>query len=188
MKQYFHTAKKYIDTNKEIAVGLAVIVGFIVLMGGVAAVFMRSNQPAIVYQPAKACDLFTLAEAKDLLGEKTLNSSNQAPKVSGTTAISRCGYTDGNPETANMIVAAVTVRSGINDEGVARNKTEFATGKKATGIEAVKNVGNDAYFNSTRGQLNILSGNEWIIVSYGLGSDPLANKQDDAVKLAQNAL
>ena len=91
--------------------------------------------------------------------------------------------------TDQMMVAAIIVRSGVNDDGVEQNKAQFAAGKpKKAGIESVKGVGDEAYYNSELGQLNVLRGRDWLILSYGLGSDPLANTLDDAKKLAHAVL
>jgi hypothetical protein len=87
-----------------------------------------------------------------------------------------------------MIVAAMTVRSGINDKGVEQNKTEFSVGRPHKNIEIVKDLGDNAYFNQTLGQLNILDGRKWIILSYGVGSAPEANTVDKAVELAHKII
>ena len=173
--------------KKDLAIITAVILG-IVLVISVVVLFVRNSSPKIVYQPANACDLITSTEAKELLGSNALNSTANSPVISGDTATSRCGYTDGNPDTENMIVAAIIVRSGVNDKGVEQNKTEFVAGKPSENVEIVKNVGDSAYFNQKLGQLNILDGQKWIILSYGVGSAPEANTLDKAIELARKAV
>ncbi len=189
MKQYIQAAKDYITASKrnELIIGMAIVAGVAVLIAAITYT-VYSSTPKVVYQPAKACDLLTSAEAKELLGGKAIDSSAKNPVVSGNTATSQCGYTDGNPDTENMIVAAVVVRSGVNDDGVQQNKTEFVNGKPTDNVEAVKDLGEDAYFNQKLGQLNVLNGREWIILSYGLGSAPEANTIDKAVELAYKVL
>ncbi|HMI09649.1 MAG TPA: hypothetical protein VK497_04635 [Candidatus Saccharimonadales bacterium] len=188
MNHYIQATKTYITTHrKKLAIGAAVILGIIVLITAIV-LFVRNSTPKIVYQPANACGLITLTEAKELLGNNTLNSNANNPVVSGNTAASRCGYTDGNPDTNNMIVAAIIVRSGVNDKGVQQNKTDFEAGKPSKNIETVKNLGDSAYFNQKLGQLNILDGREWIILSYGVGSAPEANTVDKAIELARKVL
>ena len=186
MNNYLQTIKTYSTKHKDLLVGFAVIAFFGAIVGGFA---ILSAQTAVVYQPVKACDMVTLAEAKELLGSGALNSVNETPVVEKDTAISRCGYTDGNAMTDQMMVAAIIVRSGVNDDGVEQNKAQFAAGKpKKAGIESVEGVGDEAYYNSELGQLNVLRGRDWFILSYGLGSDPLANTLDDAKKLAHAVL
>lgn len=190
MNKYIQTAKTYITTrNKEFVVGVAVILGGIILVI-VIALFIQNNTPKIMYQPAKACDLLNLAEAKELLGSKTVSSTSKDPVLSrsGNNAASECGYTDGNPDVDNMIVAAISVRSGVNDDGVQLNKTEFATNKASKNVEIVKDLGDSAYFNLKLGQLNVLEDRNWIIFNYGIGSAPETNTVDKAVELARKTL
>ncbi len=152
------------------------------------ALFAVNSAPKIAYQPASACDLFSPAKAKELLGNKALNSSMNSPVILKNTASSKCGYTDGNPDTNNMIVAAIIVRSGINDAGIQQNKTEFTSGKPTKNVEIVNGLGDNAYFNEELGQLNILSGHEWIILSFGVGSAPGTNTVDKSIELAHKVL
>jgi len=162
------------------AVIVAIIVGVVV--------FASNNETKVVYEPSTACDRISSDEAKDLLGERVLNSTKNSPLVEGDTAISRCGYTDGNPDTNEAVVVAVTIRSGVNDEGVEKNKSEFAEAKLGLGIESVEGLADDAYWNVQNGQLNILNKYDWIILSYGVGSTPKENTLDDARLLAEKLL
>jgi hypothetical protein len=188
MKQHIQAAKTYITTHKKaFVVGMAVTLAIVVLITAII-LFIQNSKTKIVYQPANACDLLTPKEAQELLGSKAPHSGVQTPVLSGDTAISRCGYTDGNPDTNTMVVAAIVVRSGVNDKGVAKNKTEFETNQSAKDVEPVKNLGDSAYFNKNLGQLNVLKGHEWIIFSYGVGASPSTNTLDDAVKLANKIL
>lgn len=180
--------EKYIVTHKkELIIGVAISVGVIATI--IAMVLsIAASTPKVVYQPTKACDLLTIEESKDLLGEKTLQSGEKTPAQSGNTASSQCGYTDGNPDTDSMLVAAVVVRSGVNDKGVEQNKTEFTAGKPDQGVEDVKGVGDQAYYNQKLGQLNILDGRNWIILSYGPGASPEENTLDNSLKMAQKVI
>ena len=174
--------------KKEIIIGAIVATVIIAAVIGIVILVRNSGTPKIVYQPAKACELLTLAEAQELLGDKTLSTSATTPVQAVNTATSKCGYTDGNPDVNNAIVAAIVVRSGINDAGVRQNKTDFVNGKPIKNVETVKDLGDNAYFNEELGQLNVLSGNNWIILSYGLGSTPEANTLDEEVALARKVI
>lgn len=188
MNQHVETTKEYIKKYKiEFIIGLVVVILAIAAIITVT-IIARSSVPKIVYQPANACDLLTIAKAKELLGDNTVASGAKDPLVSGNTATSRCGYTDGNPDTQNMIVAAITVRSGIDDKGVQQNKTEFTNGKPTQAVEDVSDLGDGAYFNQQNGQLNVLNGRDWIIFSYGPGSAPESNTVEQAVQLAQKVV
>lgn len=190
MNPDLQSTKEYIIAHRtEFAIGAALALGII---GSIIAIIVFVSQssrlPEVVYKPVNACDMFTAKEAKELLGERINLSSNQKPVQTKNTAVSKCGYTDANPETENMIVAAIMVRSGINDEGVKQNKDEFNASKPREGIEVVKDLGEAAYFNEKLGQLNILRGQEWIILSYGIGEAPGLNTVNQAVEFAKKVL
>lgn len=173
--------------KKEVIIGAAIVVAVALLIVAIAS-FIYNSTPKIVYQPAKACELFTADEARDLLGSKAIKSGDKAPLQEQNTATSTCGYANGDSNTETMKVAAVMVRSGINDDGVRQNKTEFTAGKPQENVEDVKELGDSAYFNKELGQLNILVDKQWIIVSNGVGSAPQANTVEDAVTLAKKVL
>ena len=184
LNKYAQGVKKFIKAHEnDIRVGLPMVLIVVFLVGLIMFATYR-NMPHIVYQPAKACDLLTPEKAQDLLGEKVIGVERNKPVISGDTAISKCSYTDENPDENNMMVAAVAIRSGINDKGVKQNKTDFKLNKSADNVEEVKDLGNSAYFDSASGQLNILDGRRWIIVNYGVGSSPETNSVDKAVELA----
>lgn len=173
--------------KKEVIIGASIVVGAALIIMGVAYAIYNST-PKTVYQPAKACDLFTSSEARELLGGGAIKSGSKDPVQDQNVATSTCGYADGSSNTETMKVAAVMIRSGVNDDGVQQNKTEFTTGKPQENVEDVKELGDDAYFNKELGQLNVLEDKMWIIVSNGIGSAPQANTLEDAVKLAKKVL
>lgn len=188
MNNYIQNTKTYIVNNKkDLTVGAAIVFGIIIIVG-IITFSLYNSTPKVAYQPTNACDLLTATKAKELLGKNTLTSSVSAPTLSGDTAASNCGYTNGDSDTNNMVVAAIMVRSGINDKGVEQNKTEFAAGRPSTGTTTIKGLGENAYFNQKLGQLNILDGRRWIIISYGVGSSPETNTEEDALKLAHKIL
>lgn len=186
MKHYIHAVKTYFSTrtNKELYIGIGII-GGVVLGIVVVSVLVFNSIPRIVYKPSNACDFLTMQEAQSLLGDRTMKSNVGPPVQSNNVSLSRCGYTNGSGDENTLIVAAIIVRSGVNDKGVEQNKSEFIAGRPTKGVETVTNLGNSAYFNQQNGQLNILNGRDWIIVSYGTGSNPQDNSVEDAVALAR---
>ncbi len=174
------------DSKKEIVIGMVIVTLSIATIAGIAF-WIYSLTPRIVYQPADACELLTSKEASELLGKETLRSKHTAPTQSKNTATSQCGYTDGKSEMNDMVVAAVVVRSGVNDAGVQQNKTEFVAGKPGSAM-TVKDLGDNAYYNQNIGQLNILNGRDWLILSYGVGSAPETNTLEKAIALARKVL
>ena len=184
MNHYIETTKDFVIKNKKwVAIGAAAFVVIIVL---IAAGIYSTTSLKYTYQPVKSCDLFTPTKAQDLLGDKVIGVDSANPVVNGDVATSKCSYTNGVAN--NMVVAAIAVQSPVYDNGVQQNKTNFATAKSNNQVETVTNVGDSAFFNKVNGQLNVLSGRNWIIFSYGVGTTPEANTIDDAVKLAKKVL
>lgn len=184
LDQHIQTSKQFFHGHKnEIFLALLATLG-IVLITVIITLFTRSSAPNVVYQPVKACELLTRAEADKVFKVSAVESTNSQPVITKDTAVSKCGYTDGNAEVNDMIVAAVIVRSGVNDAGVLQNQSEFSSGKTGNDIEVVRGLGDGAYFNKRNGQLNVLDGRNWIILSYGLGSAPQSNSKDEVVELA----
>jgi hypothetical protein len=188
MNHYFQLAKSYVVGHKKAFITGAIVASVIAVLVVLFVLITVTNPSRIIYQPVKACDLLTPAKAQDLLGEKVISVDTNAPVVSDNIAVSKCSYTDSNPVQEKMMVVAIAVRSGTNDEGVEQNKKDFAAKKPTSGVEAVKDVGDSAYFDPRVGQLNILDGRQWIILSYGVGSTPEANNADKAVELAHKVL
>lgn len=170
----------------ELIIGAVVVVILLSIVATIA-ILVNNSQTKVVFEPTKACDILTMAEIEELLGPNAILSGTTEPTLSGNTAVSKCGYTDGNPDTSKMIVAALMVRSGVNDEGVELNKTQFAAGRPEN-TETVNDIGESAYFNKENGQLNILDGYNWILISYGPGLEQQSNTVEDAVKLAEKVL
>lgn len=186
-KLTIQSVKTYVSQQSEILIGLIVVVVSISAIVGIA-VIAENVQPKIVYEPAKACELLTLPEAVTILGDKAVPTNNTAPSQSQNVTTSQCGYTDGTPDTETMLVAAVVVRSGINDDGTEQNRSEFSTAKSQIDTQPVNGVGDDAFYNAKLGQLNILSGRNWMILSSGVGSTPQANTLEDSLTLARTVL
>lgn len=188
MKQYTQAIKSYFKTyHSNLLIGTSIIIGVVLLISAFI-LFTQDRTPKIVFQPAKACELLKPAEAKELLGDKTISSTAKNPVQSENVAVSSCGYTDGNPEINDMTVAAINIRSGINEEGVEQNKREFRQGMPNKNIESIKDLGERAYFNQENGQLNILDDRNWIILSYGVGSSPESNSLENAITLAKKII
>ncbi|MGB4762389.1 MAG: hypothetical protein WBP12_03470 [Candidatus Saccharimonas sp.] len=194
MKEYVDRAKVVLRlvTSYIIAHKYKFIVGVVVTLSAILiiALFAYNSKPplsSVVYQPPRACELFSDADAYKLLGNDVINKVSE-PTVSNNTAMSSCSYTDRNPVGDAMKLAAVAVKSGVNDEGVAEVTDDYNAKKAASGAEVVAGFGKDAYFDPARGQLNVLDGRDWYIFSYGVGSAPQANTLEDAAKFARLVL
>ena len=188
MKQRWQTLKQFvIDHKKDVIIDGSIGLG-IVLIVILVLVFIYNNQPpVIVYEPADACKMLTLTEAKTLLGDQAVNGTDTGIIVSKeNNATSQCSYSDLNTDADSVKVAAVSIQSGINNAGTTTNNTDFANAAK--GNVSVTDLGHTAFFNKANGQLDILDGHNWIIVSFGIGNSPSDNTQSDDETLAKLVL
>ena len=184
--QYLQTAKQFIMTHKrDFIVGAGIVAVLVFLV----ALYVFNNPPTVVYQPADARKLLTPAEAQKVLtqGDKVISLNTTAPVLSGDVATSQVAFSDSNPEPTKMMVAAVAVQSGVNDKGVVKVKSDFNK-MKPSGASVVPGLGDSAYFDSTKGQLNVLRGRDWFIFSLGVGMSQGDNSLDDTTKLARLVL
>ena len=185
MKEKFRQAIDYVNEHRQL-VGTSLIA--LIGIGTLIALFVY-NQP-VVYEPTTACNLLTPAKAMDALGDKVIQTGDSKPSASGDIATSKCGYTDENSDKDQMIEVSVAVQSAINDKGIAQNKSDFSQHRStlSSKAEAVKNLGDSAYYDTSTGYLNILDGKRWIMVSYGVGQKPDSKPLDDVVSLAHKIL
>lgn len=188
MKDKLHTAFTYIREHKQtLGTTIISVIGVVVLVG--LFIYNQPKGPQIDYKPVQACDMLTPDKAMDILGDKIINTETNKPVISGNTATSRCGYTDKNINSDEMVEASIAVQSAINDKGVAQNKADFNARKETTqNKQLVTEVGDDAYFDQDSGLLNILRGKQWIMISYGVGQGPEPKPLADIVTLAHDIL
>lgn len=187
LARYLLLIKTYVTQRSELFVGIGVVAALFSLVGIVVLVNQLSG-PRIEYKPVKACDLLTPAEAQSLLGEQINGVDKNEPTITGDLATSKCSYSDLNAGADNMKVAAVAVQSGINDDGVSKNKSDFSTANAQPGIETVTGIGDMAFYNPTSGQLNVFDDRDWIILSFGIGSKPEQNTLESVSELARKVI
>lgn len=166
----------------------AIAVAVIAILSVILIFSLRPKPaPTLTYQPVRACDLFTTAEAHTLLGKNVIGNVAD-PVVSGDTAVSKCSFSSLMSDQNAIMVAAVAVRSAVTDAGVTKNSADFDTDAKEAGNEPVADLGDKAYFNPSLGQLNFISRHQWIIISYGQGTAPETNTLEKDTELAHIVL
>ena len=183
-QKYLNKAKEYISLHRNETILVATAVATLAILG---ALFVYGHVSKYVYEPTKACDMFTPEKALDLLGEKVVNvtTNSKDAAIQGDLAISSCGYTNEKNDANAMTVAAIKVRSAINDKGAVLNKSDYTKSRASNEVEDVKNVGDEAYYNKTSRQMHVYKNRDWIILSYGIGSDPSSNTVEKATELAK---
>jgi hypothetical protein len=117
----------------------------------------------------KACSIFTLPDAKVLLGDTAKGGELSPVTISKDVNISTCSYKQDNgnnvPVTSNKL-ASLKVNFPNSDKGRISNQNQFSALKPAN-VQDMAGYGASAYWDSDHGQLNILKNNTWYILSYG---------------------
>ncbi len=187
-----------------------IVVGVVVVGGGGAAAYFltRPNQnpssnnnpisttnpnPAnnaqVTYENKDACTIFTLDDAKKVLGDSAKAGTGTPGATSNDISVSTCSYlvdtnTPGSAPVSvkNIHSASILVRAPKSATGTTSNKQVFTA--LPAGAQSVSGYGDSAFWNPTLGQLNVLKGNVWVILSSGVSSPPSGRTLDDAKKLA----
>lgn len=139
--------------------------------------------------PKDACNYLTAAIATKLLGEGVSKGDGGAAVNAEDLSVSTCIYTSKTGTTIadvkNMRSLTLLVRSPLTAEGAASNDEPFDSPK--TGSIKVDGYGEKAFWDPELGQLNVLKGGMWLIISFGKTS--LAESSlDDAKKLADEII
>jgi hypothetical protein len=145
-----------------------------------------SNTGSTSYKAIDACKLFTLAEAKDVLGQNTTAGSNTSPTNTDDINVSTCSYTNNASAVADIRTATVTVRSALTRTGAESNRSVFGKGTPAN-AQKVDGLDAEAYFLPDTHSLNILDGYNWILIISG-GTQPNTLTVDNATTVAHKVL
>lgn len=122
------------------------------------------------YQAVSACDILTSSVAAQILGSTATKST--APSTDESTsdiAFSNCIY-DAGPNADPPHLTSVALRSAKDSTGAASNKSVFTKAGKPPGVQPVTGYGDDAYWDPGMGELNILKGNNWYILTNYTGT------------------
>lgn len=183
--------------DKKVLIGL--IAGAVVLIGGITFAVLSSNgssssitddnkstnNSATKLVAIKACDLLTLDEAKQLLGNNATEGSNTSAVTGEDVNVDTCSYTNNGTTATDIRIVSVMARSALTEVGLDSNLGAFEKDGTANPANAVvvSNIGDKAFWDPTTYQLAILKGNTWLSIVYG-GTNPTKNTIDDAKKAA----
>lgn len=134
----------------------------------------------------KACDLLTIDEAKQLLGDSAVPGTNQDPTINEDIGISTCTYTNNAQVVSDIRITTVMVRTGLTEAGKESNKFTFEGGRPAD-TELVAGIGEAAYYTPSAGQLSVLKDGNWISVVFA-GTEPQKATLADAKLLAEKVI
>jgi hypothetical protein len=179
------------------------IIGFILIAGAAAGVVLAMNSskthddnshPASLQKKAsatispkkQACGIFTLADAKQLLGDIAKGGENQADTSSPDVDVTNCNYlqdlSSSNVPVSSSKSAGLTVKIPKTESGIKSNQGQFGPVKPG-GVQDVSGYGDNAYWDPDHGQLDMIKNNTWYILSYG-STTPSARTLDEAKQLA----
>jgi hypothetical protein len=172
---------------------LLVLVGIAILV--VIAVTKNSDDnvavvkaPAAPYKVINACQAFTLSDAKKIIGDTAKKSNGTSANASSKDInVSTCLYgqdTSTMPinQVRNIRTATILARSPKTAIGKQNNHDEFGKNKPA-GVQDISGYGDKAFWAPSFGQLNILKGDSWVILTTG-SATPSTRTLDDAKKMA----
>ncbi len=162
-----------------------VLIAVVVVIGGAVAVILSNGNKTktntsdtttstdsgnITYTPVDACSILTSSIAAQILGSSAAKGAPPADtETTSDIAFSQCIYT-GGPAADPPHVISVSVRSAKDATGVVSNKSVFSSPGKPSGVQDVTGYGNSAYWDPDMGQLDILKGNNWYIISNYTGT------------------
>jgi hypothetical protein len=117
----------------------------------------------------KACQIFTLSDARTLMGVSAKTGRSPADASSADLDISTCTYTQSNGAgipVSERKSASLLARIPKTEKGINSNQSEFGPLKPTT-VQDVPGYGEQAFWDAEHGQLNILKSNKWYVLSYG---------------------
>lgn len=134
----------------------------------------------------QACGIFTLADAKRLLGDSVKGGDNPADTSSQDIDVTTCNYlqdlSSSNVPVSSGKTASLTVKIPKTADGIKSNQGQFGP-IKPSGVEDISGYGDNAYWDTEHGQLDILKNNTWYILSNG-STTPSSRTLDEARQMA----
>jgi len=151
-----------------------------------AAASPHTPPPAATYIALDACELFTEAEAKAILGAAATKGPSTDSTRTNDLKVSNCSYTNNATIVKDIRTITVVVRGPLTETGAKSNKTVFGAGKPV-GTETVSGYGTEAYYVKATGQFNILKDDNWIMITSG-SPNPIQHTVADAKLVADKIL
>lgn len=138
-----------------------------------------------------ACDVLTDAAAKAVIGDGATKGDTSAGNASSDdVSVSNCAYNYKSVTTGPALdqlksndSVGLLVRAAKTKTGADSNKAVFGSQKPAN-VQDVSGYGDKAFFNPAYGQLNILKGGNWYILSHYKGVSGTSGTLEQAKQLA----
>jgi uncharacterized protein (UPF0333 family) len=167
---------------------ILIIIAVVLLMGGVAGGYLiiknrekaapaielgksrrTESQSAKTVTPdnnnvKKACDILHPKLASTILDSENITpdeTNKTAPVEANGTIVTNCAYTFNSQKTVSLLV-----RTATTEEGSAHDKVLFGP-QRPVNSQDVPEYGDTAFWSADYGQLNILKGKTWYVLTYG---------------------
>ena len=127
------------------------------------------TKQAGAHKPKQACLIFSLDDAKQVLGDSAKGGETGSNTSSDDLEVSTCSYTQiGSSGVAISSTESATLlaRAPKTSDGIVSNQNQFGR-LKPTEVEDIDGYGDKAYWDARYGQLNIFKNNTWYILSNG---------------------
>lgn len=159
---------------------IVLIVGGVAIVGIIAAIVVATHKPnnqangvnatptsTSSYKVVTACTIFTLSDAKVVLGNdaKAGSANGVGDASSGDIAVSTCSYSSA----VSGKTITVLARAAKTAAGAASNVGVFGP-NKPTGKQDVSGIGDKAFWDAQLSQLDVLQGNNWYIIGNMTGT------------------
>lgn len=173
------------------------IVGLLLVLGAAGAIFLaiqntKGHDDKLTLNAAttnvvkqnKACQIFTVANARSLLGADVKEGENPADQSTQDLIVSTCTYrqVSSAADTSDRKSASLLIRAPKTAKGSASNDNEFGALRPAN-VQDAPGYGEQAFWNARNGELNVLKNHIWYILSYG-PSTPTARTLDQTRQMA----
>ena len=137
---------------------------------------ITTGQQADAGGTKRACDVFTLDVAKQVLGDQAKQSDTDGAGHASTDdiSVSSCIYEAGSGR--DVIIANALVRGAKHKEAYQSNTYGFESAReqgtepgKKVSSQKINGLGDDAYYNPSTKQVNVLvnNGQYWLILQVG---------------------
>jgi hypothetical protein len=162
-------------------IAVAALVVFVVAGVVYAVTASRANRPLSEtkkpYEVADACQILTKAIAADIWGSGA-NQKQTKPTLTSMGNATDCTYTK---KDLKMSLSILTPRNAGEQKTIISNFTSL----KSIDGQPVSNLGSQAFWSHTYGQLNIIASNRWFVVEYGPANNPSSRTQAQALQVAK---
>lgn len=148
-----------------------IIATCLLLLGAGGVILYLSNKKGPTAQPIvqtvnykQACDIFSLKDAVAVLGDGATQTTSLKTPANGQKTVTNCLYSYDPGSLSDLVTVNLLLQGAAPNQ--AKQSFENARPKNA---KVIKGYGDGAYWDPALGQLDILKGKYWLIVSAGTG-------------------